>query len=183
MKGEKRKPLEFSYEPDPIDVLTVEGTKYAGDLFREVGLLLPRGVPFCVDDRRDGAVAIRRLEGEFLGSHEGPWAAASLEFIVRTAELVLAVRKVVDADTETDGANTRETIDAIEALKKLLPFFEGSSTMHCRRDGSALKCAEEDKGKVESMSLEELRESHEGWRKRATEAENSLARRRRGRLD
>ena len=71
--------LTFSYEPPPVDVLTVEGYKYAGVLFRELGTLMPLGIPFFLDKRQDGVIGVTRIE---------QWRATTLDQeLVRVLEL------------------------------------------------------------------------------------------------
>lgn len=56
--------LDVSYDPWQ-DVLTVEGVRYSGTLFREFASLLPIGQPFKIDERReDGLLVVTRLTGE-----------------------------------------------------------------------------------------------------------------------
>lgn len=54
-------PLRFSY--DGIgDVLTIEGVDYHGSVFRELGGMLPIGVPFILIARDAGGIAIQRID-------------------------------------------------------------------------------------------------------------------------
>lgn len=54
------KPLRFEYDAG-ADVLTVEGIKYAGSLFRSLGIA-SIGSRFEVTDRDDGIMTLRTLE-------------------------------------------------------------------------------------------------------------------------
>lgn len=54
--------LKFSYDPW-TDIITIEGIKYAGSLFRDFGGLLPVGKPFRIVRREpDGTTWIENLE-------------------------------------------------------------------------------------------------------------------------
>lgn len=52
-------PLVFSYD-EAADVLTVEGIKYAGDVFRQMGGMLEVGALFTLTARENGVLAIVR---------------------------------------------------------------------------------------------------------------------------
>jgi hypothetical protein len=54
--------LSYSYDEDN-DVLTIEGVKYAGDIFRTLGLA-PVGTTIRIEGREDGVVAVRRIDDE-----------------------------------------------------------------------------------------------------------------------
>lgn len=54
-------PLRFSYD-DICDVLTIEGVDYHGSVFRELGGMLPIGVPFILTARDAGGIAIQRID-------------------------------------------------------------------------------------------------------------------------
>lgn len=52
--------LDVSYDPCD-DVLTVEGVRYAGALFRDFASLLPLMVPFMLLRRENETIVIQRL--------------------------------------------------------------------------------------------------------------------------
>lgn len=52
--------LAYQYDED-TDVLTVEGIKYAGSVFRAFGIA-PIGTTFKIVERKDGIVTVRRVE-------------------------------------------------------------------------------------------------------------------------
>jgi hypothetical protein len=52
--------LNFEYDPDR-DVLTIEGIKYSGHLFRGFGLETPVGQPVEIVRREDGNVVLRAV--------------------------------------------------------------------------------------------------------------------------
>jgi hypothetical protein len=61
-------PLSFSYDL-VMDILTVEGVKYSGDLFRQLAgketntvALLPLNRPFEIEKREDGVIWLHRLD-------------------------------------------------------------------------------------------------------------------------
>jgi hypothetical protein len=55
--------LEFSYQPAPEDVLTVEGVKFSGQFFRDFLRDVPLDTPFKIVERRaDGVVCVEKLE-------------------------------------------------------------------------------------------------------------------------
>ena len=54
------KGLAYQYDQD-TDVLTVEGLKYAGALFREFGVA-PIGTTLRIVERKDGVVTVQRVE-------------------------------------------------------------------------------------------------------------------------
>jgi hypothetical protein len=53
--------LSFSYEPPPTDVLTVEGVKYAGGLFRYLGPFGAVGDCFRIAKREDGVIWLETI--------------------------------------------------------------------------------------------------------------------------
>lgn len=56
------KPLQFSYDVEQ-DILTIEGCKYSGVLFRALGLNgIETGKLFEIVDREDGVITLKRHE-------------------------------------------------------------------------------------------------------------------------
>jgi hypothetical protein len=53
-------PLDVSYDREN-DILTIEGIKYAGGLFRNFGYAFQRGELFTVLERKDGVLSVRRV--------------------------------------------------------------------------------------------------------------------------
>lgn len=58
---EEVKPLSFQYDAH-LDILTVEGIRYSGSLFRGLGIGAI-GTAFRLTERRDGVVTLQTLEG------------------------------------------------------------------------------------------------------------------------
>ena len=54
--------LNFDYD-ELTDILTIEGVRYSGQIFRSFGVF-PRGELFMFLDRRDGVVEVRRVRSE-----------------------------------------------------------------------------------------------------------------------
>lgn len=52
--------LQFDYDKEN-DILTVEGIRYSGVLFRQLGETLPVGNAFVIEARADGVLCIRDL--------------------------------------------------------------------------------------------------------------------------
>ena len=50
--------LQFSYD-EARDVLTIEGIRYSGELFRGIGLETPVGAWIQIVKREDGVVTLR----------------------------------------------------------------------------------------------------------------------------
>jgi len=53
-------PLNYSYDPG-TDVMTIEGIRYSGDVFRGLGFkqAIPIGSRIFIEDRHDGVVVLR----------------------------------------------------------------------------------------------------------------------------
>ena len=61
------KPLQFEYD-EQRDIITIEGVKYAGDVFRTLGLG-EIGTYYKLEERRgDGLIVIHRFDVEGLKS-------------------------------------------------------------------------------------------------------------------
>lgn len=58
----KNAPLEFSYSGVATDILTIEGIKYAGEMFRQLGGMLPIHSMFELVAREDGVLTVRALQ-------------------------------------------------------------------------------------------------------------------------
>lgn len=52
--------LAYDYD-QRNDILTIEGMKYAGDVFRSMGFV-PVGAVFRVEGRKDGVITLKRIE-------------------------------------------------------------------------------------------------------------------------
>jgi hypothetical protein len=55
------KKLRFEWD-GPTDTVTIEGIKYAAQLFRDLGGILPVGRMFTVVERQDGVLTIQQLD-------------------------------------------------------------------------------------------------------------------------
>lgn len=55
-------PLQFSYD-DAADALTVEGIRYAGDMFRMLGGMMPVGEKFEIVARTNGVLTVKSIKG------------------------------------------------------------------------------------------------------------------------
>ena len=53
--------LNFSYDP-VNDILTVEGIKYSGEMFRMLGFQLMVGGHFSLDERYDGILTVTTIQ-------------------------------------------------------------------------------------------------------------------------
>lgn len=54
-------PLQFSYD-EAADVLTVEGIRYSGDMFRILGGMMPVGETFEIVARADGVLTVKAIK-------------------------------------------------------------------------------------------------------------------------
>lgn len=52
--------LQFQYDQQ-TDILTIEGIRYSGEMFRQLGGVLPEGNAFVVEARADGVLCVRDL--------------------------------------------------------------------------------------------------------------------------
>jgi len=58
------KTLVFCYDA-ARDCMVIEGIRYSGDLFRQLGGILPLGTPFQIEARLDsGALVVTRLDNK-----------------------------------------------------------------------------------------------------------------------
>lgn len=55
--------LEIKYDKQE-DTLTIEGIKYSGEVFRNLGFWMPVGMKFMLVKRDNGVVTIQRLQEE-----------------------------------------------------------------------------------------------------------------------
>ncbi len=55
-----RKSFAYSYAPPPLDVLTVEGVRYAADMFRTFAVA-PIGAVLRIEEREDGVLTVHRF--------------------------------------------------------------------------------------------------------------------------
>lgn len=53
--------LKIKYDMD-ADVVEIEGIKYAGDVFRQLGMLMPEGQLFRLVQREHGTLYIERID-------------------------------------------------------------------------------------------------------------------------
>ena len=58
--------LEFEYDR-ALDVLTVEGVRYSGDLFRELARGIGLYKPFQIIERNDGVIVIESIHNSIEG--------------------------------------------------------------------------------------------------------------------
>ena len=54
------KALNFSYDEN-LDVVTIEGIRYGGNVFRQFGSLMPAGMLFRLDKRKDGVICVTTI--------------------------------------------------------------------------------------------------------------------------
>ncbi len=54
------KSLTYSFEPAPVDVMTIEGIRYSGELFRSFGIA-PIGALLRIVNRQDGVITVNRI--------------------------------------------------------------------------------------------------------------------------
>ncbi len=57
------KELKFDYD-GTLDIITIEGICYSGNLFRQLGGILPTDQAFCITARKDGVITLSKVEPE-----------------------------------------------------------------------------------------------------------------------
>lgn len=119
--------LQFKYDPQQ-DVLRIEGIVYGGEVFRQLGGMMPLGTTFRLAKREDGTITIKHvqepsIDGRYINERGTEAGASVIISLASAAALVKATANLGEGEPPGWAIRNPELSKACSELSRAVSFF------------------------------------------------------------